>query len=313
MAIISQCSFEYFTILVPSTMIPSTYIPSTLIPSTQIPSTQLPSTQIPSTQIDSTVPPQTTNPPTQIPSTQIPSTQVPSSQIPSTQIPSNQIDSTVPPQTTNPPTSLASSQIPSTQVPSNTSCSYNVPNCLNCENGNPATQVDPNLFNISCIFVSNKWIYSFKNKTSNTVTISNDLVFEKQSNIYIDGNFNQDSSSKITFFISFQNNKKKQNNNNNASIDVNGCISLNGNIDLVLDERPSSNQQVEIDLISYNCNTLPSLSESQVRLQTNYPNNQCDSVTRNINNQPNTLSVSLSSTLNKNCRKIFPNFKPFYF
>ena len=194
--------------------------------------------------------------------------------------------------------SISSTQIESSQTASNTPCYYNVPNCINCENGNTTVQVDPNLFNISCILVTNKWIYSFKNKTSNTITISGDLIFQEQTNIYFDGNFDQESSSKLSFSIS-------QNNNNfgDAVIDVNGCVSLNGIIELVLNERPSTNEDIEVNLVSYNCSTLLSLSESQVRLETNYPNNQCDSVSKTINNRPNSLSVSISSTLNKNCGK----------
>ena len=232
------------------------------------------------------------------------STIPPSTQIASTLIDSTRIESTIPPQTTDQTTSFLPS---SSQIASNKACYYNVPNCQNCENGNSIVQFDPNLFNISCILVSNKWIYSFKNKTSNTIMISNDLIFEKQSVIYIDGNFNQDSSSKLIISISQQNNNNNNNNDSNidAFINVNGCVSLNGNIDLILDERPSNNQDFEIDLISYNCSTLLTLSDSQVRLETNYPNDQCDSISKKLKNQPNTLSISISTSLNKNCGKIF--------
>ena len=243
-----------------------------------------------------TLPPSTLTPSTQISSTEIQSTQPPSTPTIFTQPPSTQMDSTQ---------SISSTQIISTRIASNTPCYYNVPNCINCENENTTVQVDPNLFNISCILVSKKWIYSFKNKTSNTITISNDLVFQQQTNIFIDGNFDQDSSSKLSISIS-------QNNNNDAGdavIIVNGCVSLNGSIELILYERPSNNEDIQVNLISYNCSTLLSLSESQIRLETNYPDNQCDSVSRKINNRPNSLSVSISSTLNKNCGKK----KPFYF
>ena len=238
------------------------------------------------------------------PSTLAPSTPPPSTLTPSTQISSTQFQSTQPQSTPTifsqpPSTQMASTQtILSTQTASNVPCYYNVPNCINCENGNTTVQVDPNLFNISCIFVSKKWIYSFKNKTSNTITLSKgDLVFQQQTNIYFDGNFDQDSSSKLSFSISQQNN----NDDGDSVIVVNGCVSLNGSIELLLNERPSNNEDIQVNLISYNCSTLLTLSESQVRLETNYPNNQCDSVSRKISNRPNSLSVSISSTLNINC------------
>ena len=85
---------------------------------------------------------------------------------------------------------------------------------------------------------------------------------------------------------------------------VNGCVTLNGNFDLVLSERPTKNQNVSLNLISYNCSQQASISDSQIKVSTNYNDSKCDSVVGSINNQPNTLSISLSATLNKNCKGI---------
>ena len=311
----------------PSTNPPSTNPPSTLPPSTNLTSTNPPSTNPPSTNPPSTNPPSTNPPSTLPPSTNLTSTNPPSTNPPSstqtgstlsTNPPSNtaipetsQFSSTNPPETTQfpsttfstanpPPSTLSPSNIPST-IPPQTNfvatsvfCHYSVLNCENCEPS--SVVIDQSLFDISCIILNNKWSYSFKNKSSDNVVISNNLVFDNQTSpIYVDGNLEQSPQSKISFVLS---NKLKS----DFAVNVKGNVSLNGTIDLVLNERFESDSNVSYQLFSYRSSQKIVISDSQINLIVNYTNSKCDSFSKKINNQQNTLSVSVSSTLNKNCR-----------
>ena len=263
--------------------------PSTLPPSTNSPSTNLPSTLEPTTNTPSTSTPSTNTPSTNIPSTNTPSTITPSTSNPSTNSPSSSLPSTIPPTTS----------------PSNNSCFYNVPNCEKCPIF--SIQVDQTQYNISCIFDGNNWLYSFKNKFSNDFTLSNNVSFDKNINntVIIDGNFIQSSTSTISVFFSFPKSSKKSIPNQNSIFNISGCVSLDGNLELVLEERPSKNENITVNLISYQCPQKTNLADSQIKLTTNYKDNNCDFYSKNLKNEPNTLSVSISSTLNQNCKGNF--------
>ena len=245
----------------------STPIPSTLIPSTTIPSSNTPSsftTQQPSTSTQSTSPPFTLIPPTIPPSTLIPST--------------------IPPSTFVPPTQIT--------------CIYSVLNCEKCDNSISVLN-GPNIFNVSCQFMFNQWIYLSNNSSSNTTVLAQPISLNKTNtgttSFFLEGDFNQTSNSTITIVL---------NDNQDAStpvLVVSGCVSLEGNVDLVLDDRPSRDQNISFSLISYNCSQQAQIDESRVTLSAVYPKSICDSVKKQLNNQPNSLSVSISINLNKNC------------
>ena len=271
----------------PSTNPPSTNPPSTNPPSTNSPSTTPPSTNPPSTNPPSTNPPSTTPPSTNPPSTNPPSTNPPSTTPPSTTQPSTNPPSTSSPQ--SPSTNPTSSLTPSTTFPSTVFCSYVVPNCENC--GQTDLKLDATLFNISCINVNGKWSYSFKNKSSDT-TFINQPIFLNDTSIIIEGNFNLPEDN--TIFIVLSNDKS-------GSLNVTGCVSLNGNLSLILNDQPVSDN-FSIVLISYNCSDTLNISDSQLQISTTYKNSQCDQVSSKINNQQNSLSVTISSQLNSNCK-----------
>eukprot|EP01091_Cochliopodium_minus_P011382 TRINITY_DN3200_c0_g1_i7.p1 TRINITY_DN3200_c0_g1~~TRINITY_DN3200_c0_g1_i7.p1 ORF type:complete len:674 (-),score=131.70 TRINITY_DN3200_c0_g1_i7:31-2052(-) len=272
----------------PSTLIPSTSTPSTLIPSTFTPSTTPPSTLIPSTLTPSTIIPSTSFPSTTPPSTLFASTTSPTSLTPSTFTPSTLTPSTLIPSTSLPSTTDPSTSIPSTIVPSQ-NCLYDVDNCEKC--GMNGIIVDISQFNISCVQSGNDWVYSFSNKNSNTTTISQTVTLN-QTSIIIQGNLNQTSNSTIVIVI---------NNENKNGLNVTGCVSLNGNLSLILNERPQ-NGNISIQLVTYNCTQQLTFNQSQFSITPKYKNNKCDNIKSTLSNQQNTLSVSLSSTLGSNCK-----------
>ena len=281
---------------VPSTTPPSTTPPSTTPPSTTPPSTTPPSTNPPSTTTPSTNPPSTTTLSTIVPST----TNSPSTILPSTTS-STTATSTTLVSSNNPSNQASSSFPPSTSFPSNSTCFYNVLNCEKC--GNNSIKVDLTQFEVSCAFVANKWVYAFKNKTSDFFYVTQNIEINNLNGetIYIDGNFDQLPGTVISFVLKILPIVSLKRDVNDPSLLVNGCVSLNGDIEIVLDERPISDGDVSYNLISYNCSQQIKLSDSQVKLKTNYKDSQCDSISQKISNQQNTLSVSISSTLNKNC------------
>jgi hypothetical protein len=73
---------------------------------------------------------------------------------------------------------------------------------------------------------------------------------------------------------------------------------------LNLNERPSSSGNISFVLISYNCSSSPNITDSQIKLKANYADSKCDQIKKSQNINKNSLSVSISSTLNKNCRGI---------
>jgi hypothetical protein len=195
-------------------------------------------------------------------------------------------------------TNLPSTFIQSTQqeTPISTSnasnCLYpNVPNCENC--GFNSIKVDESLFHVSCVFVENKWIYSYKNKSSDCFLVAGDCAIESQNFFFVDGYMNQTSNSIISFDLSLSSTSSK--------IVVKGCIDLEGKIEVNLDDRPSNNGNQSFYLISFNCSSAPLFSDTKVILNTKYKDNQCDSIKSFSSINQNSLSISLSSTLNKNC------------
>ena len=251
---------------------------TTLTPSTLPPSTLPPSTLPPSI-LPSTLPPST-----------LPSSLLPTLTIPPSSTPSDLLSSTIT-QSTHSSSTLSPSTIPPSTLPPSTvearNCSFNVPNCDKCNVLN--FFVNESLYNISCIFFDNKWTYSFKLKSSDTFVLSETVNLE-ESFIYIEGNFNQTSNSTIVIVSSNQ--------NRNGSLFVNGCLSLHGNISVVLNEKPTSSNY-SLVLINYNCTDTLVVSDSQINLKTEFQSSKCDKISSQLNNQPNSLSLTVSTNFGK--------------
>ena len=171
------------------------------------------------------------------PFTSFPSTFLPSTLVSTTQSLSSQTPSTFS-QTPNLPSSVVLSQIPTTQIwtsiqnlsltTTSLNCFYQVPNCQFCSQNPP--KFDQTQFNISCSFIQGEWICIFKNKTSDTIYNNFTIILNGTTN-YIEGNFTQTSSGQIVFVISTNQNKS-------IGLNVSGCVSINGTIQIVLNTQP---------------------------------------------------------------------------
>ena len=153
--------------------------------------------------------------------------------------------------------------------------------------------MDQTLYNISCSLVDNNWIYVYR-------ILNSTLFFENQSSIELNstslfvGNFSQPSNNTLVFVFS--------DTNKNVTLVVSECVSLNGSLQILLNDRPNEGNS-SFQLLSYNCSQSLNVSDSQIQVVSNYQNSECDKVNSYLNTQPNSLSISLSSSLDQNCKK----------
>ena len=192
-----------------------------------------------------------------------------------------------------PTTQISSTQTPTTQIlptPLPPSCYYQVPNCQNCSTNPPL--VDLTQLNVSCSFIENQYLWIFQNKTSNTITNSVTIILNG-STTFIQGNFIQTSNGNLVFVIS-------SNNNKSSSLNVGGCVSINGNISLSLETQPQQGT-TNFQIISYNCSQQVNISSSQIQVIPNYNGSSCDTINSQAIDQPNSLGLSITSTLGNKC------------
>ena len=321
-----------FTTLDPSSLIPSS-LHTTLTPNTQIPSkqpllTQISSTQLPATQMVTSISP-TLSSPTISPSVFISSTQTLSPQISTPQIytliqTAVQSSAVHPSSTSQSPTILQQTNVvtfstlvsslcatsPPTTFQSN--CPYQVANCHKCPIQAPVFDLTQG--SVFCIFFQNEWTWTFTLKNG-TFTNNGDIVVSGNMTILIEGNINNNASVNITsgstvfvegnltqssggqIVFTFN---SQQNNNKSVPLNVGGCVSINGNISLNLETQPQQGT-TNLQVISYNCSQQFNISSSQIQVVPNYNGSNCDTINSQTINQPNSLGVSLTSTLGNKC------------
>ena len=115
------------------------------------------------------------------------------------------------------------------------------------------------------------------------------------SGIVVQGNFSQSSGGQIVFTVNPQ-----QNNNKTVPLNVGGCVSVNGNINLNLQTQPQQGT-TNLQVISYNCSQQVNISSSQIQVVPNYNGSQCDTINSQAINQQGSLGVSIISTLGNKC------------
>ena len=115
------------------------------------------------------------------------------------------------------------------------------------------------------------------------------------STVLIQGNFTQSSGGQIVFTFNQQ-----QNNNKSSPLNVEGCVSINGNISLNLQTQPQQGT-TNLQVISYNCSQQVNISSSQIQVTPNYNGSSCDTINSQTINQPDSLAVSLTSTIGNKC------------
>lgn len=83
-------------------------------------------------------------------------------------------------------------------------------------------------------------------------------------------------------------------------MNVSGCVKIEGNVEIILNGE-SNNETFQ--LISYNCTSKLSFNDSQLIVKTNYKKNKCDEINPVVNNNINSLSISVSTSFDKRCNK----------
>ena len=86
------------------------------------------------------------------------------------------------------------------------------------------------------------------------------------------------------------------NNSKSQTLNVTGCVELQGKIDLKLDSQQTDST---LQLINFNCTQVPSFSESQIVVTPNYQNSECDQISSKSIVSTTSLSVFLNSVNNK--------------
>ena len=305
------CPCPFITSYSPTTNHPTFYSPTNPLPTTQIPTTQILTTHFPSTQI----------PTTQILTTQIPSTQIlttkfsatftPTSHFPSTTVSTSFAPSTPTPTSSSTPpcTNASTTNLPPTSTP--LLCFYTVPNCSFCTQNAPLFDLTQG--NVSCILSSGEWRWTFTPNSGalvntgeivvngNTTTLiegnfenNANLNISSGSSVVVAGNLTQASGGQIVFTFN------PQQNNKSSPLNVGGCVSINGNISLNLETQPQQGT-TNFQVISYNCSQRVNISSSQIGVIPNYNGSSCDTINSQAINQPNSLGVSLISTLGNKC------------
>ena len=302
----------------PTTQFATTNIPTTRVSTTLTPTTNFLTTQFATTRLSTTETPTTNFPTTQQGSTLLSTTHNPivASQAPLTTFyPTTMYPSTISITTYQASTVLSTTQTPTSHFPQTILpfyCYYQVPNCQNCPQNPP--QVDLNQVNISCVFCGGTWNWNFYSKTGGTITNNGELVFGENSTIFIQGSLNNNASLNISSSSSVivQGNFSQgsggqtvftfnpQQNNKSSPLNVGGCVSINGNVSLNLQTQPLQGT-TNFQVISYNCSQQVNISSSQIQVIPNYNGSECDTINSQTINQPNSLGISLTSTIGNKC------------
>ena len=114
------------------------------------------------------------------------------------------------------------------------------------------------------------------------------------STTFIQGNFTQTSNGNLVVVIS------SSNNNKSSSLNVQGCVQINGTVSLNLQTQPQQGNST-FQIISYSCSQIANVSNSQIQINPNYKNSNCDSINSQTINNPDSISVTISSQLGNKC------------
>jgi hypothetical protein len=70
---------------------------------------------------------------------------------------------------------------------------------------------------------------------------------------------------------------------------------------MILSERPAPTvNETRVLVVSYTCEETPVLSDTQIKIRTNYTDSNCDTITKKITYRPTSFVISISSTVNSN-------------
>ena len=214
---------------------------------------------------------------------------------PTTTPPSTTPPSTTPPSTTSPSTTLPTTMNPTTTSPSTlvpSDCLFQVPNCDKCNNTNYLFQNSSDMI-VQCLFILGSWSYTFRNSSSNQFYLNENITINNV--IYIEGDIFTSPGNVISFPYT---------RNKTSYIEVNGCLKIEGKINVSINELPER-EIITIILIRFNCPTDSKretfsyhkrVEESQIVVSANFKKSNCEKVSHGSTQGQQTLSVSLSTT-----------------
>ena len=194
------------------------------------------------------------------------------------------------------PSSLLSTSVssPSPLTTAPTKCAYQVLNCQNCEQNAP--QVDLSQVNVSCNFSGGYWTWSFTPKAGTLTVNSPNFEISTNSTVIVQGNLTQTPMG--TIIVNYTNSSQ---NNKTVPLNVEGCVSLKGNITVNLQTQPQQGTS-QVQIISYSCSQQANISSSQVQVVPNYNGSSCDTIDSKTLSHSNSFGVSLTSTLGNKCK-----------
>ena len=172
-------------------------------------------------------------------------------------------------------------------------CYYNVTNCQKCSTNPPVVPLSQ--FNVTCVLqTTGKYVWNFVDtNTKNTTFVTNGTITS-----YLPGNsacfqtdFALDSAGVLSIEIA---------GGQAATLLFNSSVSVgSGTIQLLIDGQLPSGVST-YTLFSFN-SAKNQVSPSQVRLCPTYRNFECDTISSQIMNSLNSLSVTLNVTVGNKC------------
>ena len=162
----------------------------------------------------------------------------------------------------------------------------------------------------------NQWKCQFESPNNGTLTNTGEIVvigntttlvegnlnnnanlnISSGSSIVVSGNLTQTSGGQIVFTF----NPQQNNNDKSSPLNVGGCVSINGNLNLNLETQPQQGT-TNFELISFNCSQQVNISSSQIQVTPNYNGSSCDTINSQSINQQGSLGVSITSSLGNKC------------
>jgi hypothetical protein len=141
-----------------------------------------------------------------------------------------------------------------------------------------------NNLQVSCSQNGSEWVWVLKSNssTTNELIINNDLTINTK--IFFDSNLVVQPNVDLSISAS------------NSSVEVNGCVTLKGDLNLIIDFELKESKN--FNLINYNCSNNTSSIAKDVNLLYNTTQNRC------LSSKTQVTSNSISAIVNPSCRNV---------
>ena len=186
------------------------------------------------------------------------------------------------------------------------SCIYQVPNCQNCPLQAPPFDLTQG--NISC--TQGMWTFTPNLTymlTSNFDAISGTIVILGNfnntgemslyagSSVLVEGCFCQSPSANLNLSFIPSKNRTQQ-----VPLVVQDLVTLQGSVTVNIQSQPNQ-ATTNYTLIFFNSTQQSSLSSTQINVVPNYNGSNCDTISSQTINQPNTLGISITTSFGSKC------------